>query len=73
MAQAYGVELGVEMCKQLLAAGTPGVHLYTLNTDKTALAILEALGMVDTKNPPKVSYKREKNQQAAQQPEVASA
>ncbi|KAG2491425.1 hypothetical protein HYH03_010213 [Edaphochlamys debaryana] len=43
----FGIDLGVKMCRQLLDAGTPGVHLYTLNLERSALAILERLGMVD--------------------------
>lgn len=42
----YGVELGTAMCRRLLDAGVPGVHLYTLNLEATAVAILENLGLV---------------------------
>ncbi|KAG2433005.1 hypothetical protein HXX76_008732 [Chlamydomonas incerta] len=45
----YGIELGVRMCRQLLASGEcPGVHMYTLNLEKSAVAILEQLGLIDT-------------------------
>jgi methylenetetrahydrofolate reductase (NADPH) len=44
--KAYGVELGTAMCKALLAGGAPGVHLYTLNLERSAVAILEGLGLV---------------------------
>ena len=37
--KAYGVDLGVEISHQLLAHGAPGLHFYTLNLDKTTLAI----------------------------------
>jgi hypothetical protein len=49
--QAYGVDLAVEICKRLLAEGTPGLHIYTLNTEKSALAILERLGVLDCQKP----------------------
>ncbi|GLC56702.1 hypothetical protein PLESTB_001136600 [Pleodorina starrii] len=49
----FGIELGVKMCRQLLEAGTPGVHMYTLNLEKSAVAILERLGLVDTARVPK--------------------
>lgn len=44
--QAYGVELGVEMCRKMLDAGTPGLHMYTLNQETACLAILEKLGVL---------------------------
>lgn len=44
----FGIDLGVRMCRQLLDAGTPGLHMYTLNLEKSALAILERLGLIDT-------------------------
>ena len=44
--KAYGISLGTMMCQRLLDAGAPGLHLYTLNLDKTAVAILENVGLV---------------------------
>jgi methylenetetrahydrofolate reductase (NADPH) len=38
--RAYGIHLGTEMCKKILAHGIRTVHLYTLNMEKSALAIL---------------------------------
>jgi len=42
----YGIHLGTEMCKKLLACGTPGVHMYTLNMDTAAVSILKNLGLI---------------------------
>ena len=38
--RAYGVHLGTEMCKKVMAHGIRTVHLYTLNMEKSALGIL---------------------------------
>ncbi|EFN59771.1 hypothetical protein CHLNCDRAFT_33591 [Chlorella variabilis] len=38
---AYGISLGTMMCQRLLASGAPGVHMYTLNLERSAG---EALG-----------------------------
>ncbi|MCI24023.1 methylenetetrahydrofolate reductase 2-like, partial [Trifolium medium] len=38
--KAYGIHLGTEMCKKIMAHGIKTVHLYTLNMEKSALAIL---------------------------------
>ncbi|XP_043705692.1 probable methylenetetrahydrofolate reductase isoform X1 [Telopea speciosissima] len=45
--KAYGIHLGTEMCKKILAHGIKTVHLYTLNMEKSALAILMNLGLID--------------------------
>lgn len=46
--RAYGIDLGVQMCKRLLEAGVPGLHMYSLNTDKSVMGILSKLGIIDT-------------------------
>ncbi|GAB4858979.1 hypothetical protein Ancab_010451 [Ancistrocladus abbreviatus] len=45
--RAYGIHLGTEMCKKILANGIKQLHLYTLNMEKTALAILMNLGFIE--------------------------
>ncbi|KAF3441393.1 hypothetical protein FNV43_RR15307 [Rhamnella rubrinervis] len=45
--KAYGIHLGTEMCKKILAHGIRTLHLYTLNMDKTALSILMNLGLLE--------------------------
>ncbi|XP_059655884.1 probable methylenetetrahydrofolate reductase (NADH) [Cornus florida] len=45
--RAYGVHLGTEMCKKIMASGIKTLHLYTLNMEKSALAILMNLGLIE--------------------------
>lgn len=45
--RAYGIHLGTEMCKKILASGIKTLHLYTLNMEKSALAILMNLGLIE--------------------------
>jgi len=43
----YGIELGAQICRKILDAGAcSGLHMYTLNTDKSPVSILQAVGMV---------------------------
>nr|CBX19675.1 methylenetetrahydrofolate reductase [Polytomella sp. Pringsheim 198.80] len=42
----FGISYGVEMCRKVLAAGAPGVHLYTLNLERSAVGIVEKLGIM---------------------------
>lgn len=49
----YGIKLGVDMCRRMLASGTPGVHLYSLNQDKAVIGILQGLGLIDISCPPR--------------------
>lgn len=51
--KAYGIQLGVDMCKQLLEAGVPGLHMYTLNLERSAVSILEQVGVLDTSRVPR--------------------
>ncbi|PWZ52750.1 Methylenetetrahydrofolate reductase 1 [Zea mays] len=43
----YGIHLGTEMCKKILATGIKTLHLYTLNMDKSAIGILMNLGLIE--------------------------
>lgn len=45
--RAYGIHLGTEMCKKIMATGINTIHLYTLNMEKSALAILMNLGLIE--------------------------
>lgn len=45
--KAYGIHLGTEMCKKILASGIKTLHIYTLNMEKSALAILMNLGLIE--------------------------
>ncbi|PRW60308.1 5,10-methylenetetrahydrofolate reductase isoform A [Chlorella sorokiniana] len=47
--KAYGISLGTMMCQRLLAGGAPGLHMYTLNLERSAVAILENVGLVPKK------------------------
>lgn len=41
------VELGTIICERLLAAGAPGIHLFTLNRSDAALRVIQELGLTD--------------------------
>ncbi|CAL5394681.1 unnamed protein product [Camellia sinensis] len=45
--RAYGIHLGTEMCKKIMANGIKTLHIYTLNMEKSALAILICALLVD--------------------------
>lgn len=47
--KAFGIDLGVKMCRRLLEEVTPGIHMYTLNLEQAAVGILEALGLINKK------------------------
>merc|ERR1712070_1206314 len=68
--KAYGIHLGTQMCKTLIEAGTPGLHMYSLNQDKAVLGILNGLGLISieepTKNPtPAIEDKKEEEKATA--------
>ena len=39
----FGVELAVSQCKDLLAAGVPGLHIYTMDRSISSVRIVERL------------------------------
>jgi methylenetetrahydrofolate reductase (NADPH) len=41
--RAEGVRIATELCRQLLEAGAPGLHFYTLNRSKATREIFDAL------------------------------
>jgi len=43
--KAFGEDVISEMCLQLLEAGAPGLHFYTMNVTKPTLAIWKNLGL----------------------------
>jgi methylenetetrahydrofolate reductase (NADPH) len=43
--QAFGLEVIRDLCDQLLTAGAPGLHFYTMNRAQPTLAIIESLSI----------------------------
>jgi methylenetetrahydrofolate reductase (NADPH) len=41
--EALGVEVAVGLCRELTAAGAPGLHLYTLNRSASVMRVLDEL------------------------------
>lgn len=56
--KAYGIELGTQMCKRLLDAGAPGLHMYTLNLERSCISILENLGLVASRKAGTLPWKQ---------------
>ena len=44
--RAFGVDVVTRLCEQLLAAGAPGFHFYTMNRAEPTTTILRNLGIV---------------------------
>ena len=42
--KAYGVEFGIQMCKELIEIGVDVLHFYTLNLEKVTYGIAQGLG-----------------------------
>ena len=43
--RAYGIDVVTELCRQLLEAGAPGLHFYTLNSAELTTTIWKRLGL----------------------------
>jgi methylenetetrahydrofolate reductase (NADPH) len=41
----YGIEYATKQCEELLRAGVPGIHFYTLNKAYSTSRILKNLGL----------------------------
>lgn len=47
----FGVEVGVQMGKELMESGTRILHWYTMNLEKSVIEIINKLGIVDAQKP----------------------
>jgi len=42
----WGIEMGTQMCRNLLDSGVLGIHFYTLNLEKVVVGTLKNLGLI---------------------------
>jgi methylenetetrahydrofolate reductase (NADPH) len=43
--KAFGLEVVTDLCDQLMVAGSPGLHFYSLNQAEPVLSIVKDLGL----------------------------
>ena len=44
--RAFGLDVVSRLCEQLIAAGAPGLHFYTMNQSATTQALCQRLGLI---------------------------
>ena len=44
--KAFGLDVVTHLCEQLIKAGVPGLHFYTMNQSTSTLALCQRLGLM---------------------------